>query len=285
MDFREIRTPLPRKRALTLPLPEKPTWIKWRKQKTKEQTQCLLMKLPLELREEIYRQVLGNKVVRIWRTFDELGHTSCPTQVVKKRRGWLNGRLLPDGPRKKPRPINRANGNLALLLTCREIYSEAINTLYTQNTIQLLDFDKQAFEIPALLRRVLLPQRFFAIRSLEIPINLSHWRHYISYCPKGWIDCERWKGPLPESTWDVIATMKGLRRLRVRIRFYLREWYFAYGDYNAPPTEEILLGPLMELNWIPDFQVEVSWPADDNSERTLRNAPFRLTRVCEDDEA
>jgi hypothetical protein len=56
------------------------------------------------------------------------------------------------------------------------------------------------------------------------------------------------------------------------------------GD-DAPPTEEILLRPLMELDWIPDFQVEVSWPADDNSERTLQNAPFRLTRMCEDDEA
>ena len=119
--FREIKTPLPRKRALTLPLPEKLAWIKWRKQKTKEQTRCLLMKLPMELREEIYRQVLGNKTIRIWRTFDELGHTSSPTPVVKKRGGRLNGRLVPDGPRRKPRPINRVNGNLALLLTCRQM--------------------------------------------------------------------------------------------------------------------------------------------------------------------
>jgi hypothetical protein len=77
--------------------------------------------------------------------------------------------------------------------------------------------------------------------------------------------------------------MKGLRRLRLNI-----ECELLYDKSHAQrafetwfATEEELLRPAMKLDWIPDFEVTVSWPVNDDSERVLRNAPFKLKRASD----
>lgn len=171
-------------------------------------------------------------------------------------------------------------------LTRRISYSEAIDILYSGNTIRLLDSDHSAYELPLLLQHLFLPERFRAIRSLEIPITLTTMQNYLYYHRKELaLASGDWTGSLPQSTWDVITTMKGLRKLRVQFLCKFQAFVDAEDTEEGlpSPTEEKLLRPLLKLGWIPDFGVEVSWPADQDSKRVLLDAPFKLTRRCDED--
>ncbi|KAJ5266768.1 hypothetical protein N7478_009576 [Penicillium angulare] len=76
--------------------------------------------------------------------------------------------------------------------------------------------------------------------------------------------------------------MKDLRRLRVR--FLCKLDVYVDGEEGLPsPLEANLLEPLMKLDWIPDFSVEVSWPASQESKEFLEIAPFEVIRECEED--
>lgn len=73
------RPALRRKRALTLPLPENSSGVLSEKptQRTYDQKQSRLFKLPLELREQIYREVLSGPPIHIIRKQKKLGHLRC----------------------------------------------------------------------------------------------------------------------------------------------------------------------------------------------------------------
>jgi hypothetical protein len=106
---RELQSPLPRKRALTLPLPEERTWKPWRRRQTRRQDQCLLLKkLPPELREQIYHYVLGGKTILI-------GRGTCR----------LHTKWLPAEDGEGDPTIDEVSGikfrRIPLLLTCREM--------------------------------------------------------------------------------------------------------------------------------------------------------------------
>lgn len=49
-------------------------------------------------------------------------------------------------------------------------------------------------------------------------------------------------------------------------------------DYMTAEQEAMLFAPLMGLDWLRDFKVEVTWPANEGSESFLRGAPFDLAR-------
>ncbi|KAJ5608913.1 hypothetical protein N7528_009480 [Penicillium herquei] len=290
-SFQGVQTPLPRKRALTLPLPENTettwNWKAWKRvgPKTEEQSQCLLLnRLPAEIRLQIYGYVLGNKTTRIWRSNDGFQHTSARTEDLLPRLMNINGCFMPRWHRwRNSDPIICATGNLSLLLTCRKIYSEAIDILYSGNTIRLLDNNHPAFTLPQSLQQIFLPERFLAIRSLEIPITLTTMQSYLQYHRKDLaLASGSWKEPLPQDTWDIVAMMKGLRELKVRFQCTI-EAYVENEEGLPSPTEENLLMPLMKLDWIPNFSVEVSWAENRDSERVLRNAPFEIIRKCEEE--
>lgn len=118
-----VGTPVPRKRALTLPLAETSIWGLWRQPKTEQQSECLFFnRLPPEIRLQIYHLALGNKTVRIWRSNDGLQHTSALTKDLMPRLMDINGCIMPRWHRwRNPERIVRARGNLALLLTCRKM--------------------------------------------------------------------------------------------------------------------------------------------------------------------
>ncbi|KAJ6020635.1 hypothetical protein N7540_006139 [Penicillium herquei] len=289
VPFQGIQTPLPRKRALTLPLPESTvtrwSWKAWKQPKTEDQTQCLFLnRLPPEIRIQIYLHVLGNKTTRIWRSNDGFQHTSARTEDLLPRLMNINGCFMPRWHRwRNSAPIICATGNLSLLLTCRKIYSEAIDILYSGNTIRLLDNNHPAFTLPQSLQQTFLPERFLAIRSLEIPITLTTMQSYLQYHRKDLaLASGSWKEPLPQDTWDIVAKMKGLRELKVRFQCTI-EAYVENEEGLPSATEENLLMPLMKLDWIPDFSVEVSWAENRDSERALRNAPFEIIRKCEEE--
>lgn len=159
-------------------------------------------------------------------------------------------------------------------------YSEAINILYSGNTLQLDDGALPAFELPSELRRVFVPERFNAIRSLDVRITFWHsgdldlYNTELESQPPG-----RYGGPITDNVWDVITAMKGLRRLLVRFVGIKFGWS-PQSRFPWFTSEEAALQPLMKIDWIPEFRVEVPWPANPDSEKVYQHAPFQLAWGC-----
>ena len=103
-----------RPRSLTLPLENaQKVGIRRTKQQTLEQPDCMLLQLPFELREQIYRFVLGGKCVAQDIGGIRIGDTSDPWPPYEKPGGERRG-LKPWGWI----PMRKTN-MLSLLLTCR----------------------------------------------------------------------------------------------------------------------------------------------------------------------
>lgn len=157
------------------------------------QTCALLTKLPLELREMIFQEVLGNSQIHILSLPKRMGHITCQSQDRDHRRlcfpprertdprvlyPWFDGQhnLYPYGHGDQGqvaiwappacdfyRDFDLSHSRLPLLQSCRQIYSEAINLLYTKNT-----FD---FAHPRTLiwfTRTIVPERLALIASLQL---------------------------------------------------------------------------------------------------------------------
>jgi hypothetical protein len=96
---REVVLPKTRERALTLPLPDPPTVLisKFRAfhimgqnggpqsvpQKTLDQSQSILFTLPFEIRQIIWKMVVGGGVLHVMRLNDGLGHVRCMGSPAK----------------------------------------------------------------------------------------------------------------------------------------------------------------------------------------------------------
>ncbi|KAI9835241.1 MAG: hypothetical protein M1837_003879 [Sclerophora amabilis] len=179
--------PLPsrRPRALTLPLPDPGfKWPRRRTQKTFAQTGSALFRLPAEIRNQIYNEVLVNQT--------PLALVNTPHKLSLLRFGrW---EMLP------------------LLRSCRRVYSEAVGIIYEENTFRfhgLQDLDH--------FKAVILPPRWHAIRSLVIIYGLHFYlwsrdpNDPIVNPDLGQIKSS-WK-----RTWGTIARMQGLKELRMTI--------------------------------------------------------------------
>lgn len=137
--WRKDIPPLPRrKRALTLPLPLPPSPAYLRKtgkgkQRTEDQLQSLfLTRLPLEIRELIYKYTLCNSThIHIFRRVDRrLGHCNCHfahRRVHQLRAGSPRGDICP-AVIQSTGPLIPAIGEdddgealLPLLITCRKV--------------------------------------------------------------------------------------------------------------------------------------------------------------------
>ncbi|OJJ02449.1 hypothetical protein ASPVEDRAFT_53136 [Aspergillus versicolor CBS 583.65] len=93
----------------------------------------LLATLSPELRVMVWEQVLGGMRIHIIQRADRrMGHIVCPAlEACDICRGGL-----PPSCCKESRPHIPGSGLLALLLTCKQIYSESIHLLYTLNTFE-----------------------------------------------------------------------------------------------------------------------------------------------------
>lgn len=140
-------SPLPRKRkrALTNPLPPIEMSrdlsysirysVRRARQRTEEQDKCLFLeRLPIELREMVYEEVLaggGRKLVHILRKRGRLGHWRCriqngeevcEAQSQKCVEGWLEyKRKLWHLDKQGRVDLRTDSGLLNLLLTCRSV--------------------------------------------------------------------------------------------------------------------------------------------------------------------
>jgi hypothetical protein len=78
----------------------------------------------------------------------------------------------------------QATGLLPLLVTCRRIYSEAINTLYSANTFDFWQ-NRVAFHF---LKVMLPPQRLRSIRRFRWDMQIPHHPNINSRSRRDWID-------------------------------------------------------------------------------------------------
>lgn len=117
------------------------------------------------------------------------------------------------------------------------------------------------------LQSTIVPANFHAIRSLEISVIHPLVKKEPQSLDEEWFSW--W-----EDAWDVIKGMRGLVYIQVWIKMYqvLEE------DFVTAEQEAKLFAPLMGLDWLRGFKVEVSWPPTEGSQSLLHGAPFDLDR-------
>ncbi|KAL2047291.1 hypothetical protein N7G274_001311 [Stereocaulon virgatum] len=142
----------------------------------------LLTNLPFELRQFIYQSCLGGHQISLFPNPKRLNGTGASSPQ---------------------------SNLLALLLTCKQIYTEAISTLYTHNI-----FSTSSLYCILHLNDLILPQRVNTIRSFTLywtsgtlPQQTSH-DHRYEYTSK----YTQWA-----IVWANLAAMQGLEDLRVEL--------------------------------------------------------------------
>ena len=147
-----------------------------REQQTYLQQQCaFLSRLPLDVRMMIYELVLGGMTFHI--TTNEPAKTRILSYLCKRphRMGDGTHQVCYASDERRPSSAPRydypqATGLLPLLVTCRRVYSEAIETLYSANI-----FDVWANRVAmGLLKGMIPPQRLRCIRCFRWDMQLPH---------------------------------------------------------------------------------------------------------------
>ncbi|KAL4940126.1 hypothetical protein BDV06DRAFT_224368 [Aspergillus oleicola] len=199
-------TALPRRRrALTIPLPRART-SRDVGQRTLCQQQSRFFKLPIELRDMIYREVLESPFkLHVWRTHKRLCSVRCEygpsypwgLDITYRYSVCCRPLLARDGSVQRRREGTdgpRQDQLLPLLCSCRRIYSESIALLYTRN--KFVFDDNRTFK---LFPTVIPSHRLGTIRFLYI-------RFYTFKDDQ--ID------PKSEATWKQLCrTLTGMKRL------------------------------------------------------------------------
>ncbi|KAL8903297.1 MAG: hypothetical protein Q9171_007450 [Xanthocarpia ochracea] len=238
------------RRARNKKLKERPSQLPQRKRNLSElslvsSTNAIapFLRLPPELRLVIYDLVMGNNRF-------ELAHvpkhivlqTRLELEVVQVRSGAMVKRVL---------NWNKQLYHLSLPLTCRQIYRESIDLLYSSNTF--------AFDDPHVLVNLatfcLPPQRLHAIRNLELTWRQPDIDHNPMFDPE--YDKIAW-----EECWTVITNKLHLSFLKVYLSIAyqarLRDHPESVHDWVQPL---LLLKQVasIELCWIARGPGRVPW--------------------------
>ncbi|KAL8994268.1 MAG: hypothetical protein Q9169_005703 [Polycauliona sp. 2 TL-2023] len=197
------------------------------------------LRLPVELRLAIYTMAMGNQRL-------ELKHVS--KHIVLQERLEVEVVYFPPGIMTKKKKLvdwNMQLYHLSLPLTCRQIYRETIDLLYSSNTFAL----DEPHALINLTTCCLPPQRLQAIKNLEVtwkqpdpdPMDDS------VYDEIAWQEC-----------WTLIATKLKLSSLKVRVRIAFRLLYDApdCSKSNHDWIKPLLLLrdiPALEIVWTPGY--------------------------------
>ncbi|KAL8904244.1 MAG: hypothetical protein Q9207_003405 [Kuettlingeria erythrocarpa] len=171
-------------------------------------THCqFLSVLPLEIRQEIYKYVVGCKRVHIVRRGKQMAHVRCKCLDTADTDFTRTCRLAARRTHQRDsRLASTSNGNVALLTTCRQIYTEAVGILYSTNTF---DFDHQ--DLFLFFARSILPQRLAMIRTLHLCLGTANIDQ--PFPPSGEPALNGWS-----LMWETIGReMLALRHLRLRL--------------------------------------------------------------------
>lgn len=238
-DARQVPTaPAPR-RPLTPRLPADRT-----AQETADQSQSPFFRLPLELRQEIYKQVLGSSNIHVTHAV-ALRHlrckcASCPGYASYYDYGGAWKRTWACDSSKYDYDGDRLS--IALLLSCRWMYAEAIGLLYSSNT-----FTFQNSEVLRRFLHLLTPVRRACLTAVHMDV------------------CADLVGgdSLRNGTCEDLAELPGLRSLELRV--------------HPPPSPQYLAGfnDLSELKGMPNTRrVRVYLPDQSEAPAWMHEGPF-----------
>ncbi|KAF2812495.1 uncharacterized protein BDZ99DRAFT_569164 [Mytilinidion resinicola] len=227
-----------------------------------------LWKLPFELRTTIWKYALGGNYIHILKKRGRLGHAYCPAEHPEEfarvdkcsyplKDGFSVSTAFPF--RTKP---------LGLISSCRQIYSETVDILYSHNTFSFDDLDALNW-----FGLTTLPRRRELITKLHFEYELVKTAQIFQpQLPpndtKTWIDA-----------CNVLASMTNLQELRIIVNSPS-----GYSANNVFPLFPEFLEPLSHLSIAGRFDVYVPWPANHPAENRLvpAEASFEIKRLDED---
>ncbi|KAL8768297.1 MAG: hypothetical protein Q9209_005436 [Squamulea sp. 1 TL-2023] len=191
--------------------------------------QSLLSRLPLELRQQIYSYVLHAP----WE-FIRLVRQESIAVGTRKRSRFI---ALPVGSWQ----ICSHSHRTAVLWTCRQIYTEAIDSLY-----QRIPFYAELPSVFMAFATIVAPQQFDKIRHLHFFLYRKH------YLAKPVWKFESQSRSEWNTFWVTIAGIRHLRTLNVDIVFPVR----AIRDAKDQSMCQAILRPLLALSGLQDFSLE-----------------------------
>ena len=259
-----IPPPLPTRRTRRLTISSLAGTREAKPQTSLQPQARLFSKLPPEIRQSIFGYVVAGNTLHITRMPLRLGHVTCfePWNTDRSfHKCWgmeVLGSTLYHGPFDKNR-CNDLDGLLNLLKTCRRIYSETIDLLYTGNT-----FDTNTPVCMTLFFDAVLPHRFNMIRSLQTTWKIS----------AKWFTEE----PSPsqekheyDRAWLILCGMENLRKLSVELA--VTSFY--------PSMTQSIERKIFVLPWkveLPQkWEFVTNWHLGDSG-ADVNGAPFRITR-------
>lgn len=224
-------------------------------------TSAFLAKLPLELRQQIYSEYYEDAVLNISRTVNGLQtRLTASTDSHNPRYNKTDRRYR-----------HVETGLLDLPLTCRQVYAESIDYLYSCNTFRC------AHPTDILgLQKEFLPQRFEAITSLRFEFAYF-WLLEDHGDGSRQVIKDEWR-----KVWEVVASLPHLERVVVRLFGAGRRNGRPMGvDYPNDEVGDAVLEPLRLVTRPKLFDVQVSWQVADPT--AFEGAPFRfhgVNRTC-----
>ncbi|KAK2858446.1 hypothetical protein FQN49_004727 [Arthroderma sp. PD_2] len=298
--------PLPsrRKRALSIDDSGQEQKGGKKKQLVHNQAQSPFFQLPLEIRLIIYEYAVGIGKVHIVHTArrklasfpctsnaevvgDDGNPDTQPCDCVSMRVRYA--RRQREGIEREdilgPVVCNRSGiSALPFLRSCRKVYTEAIDLLYSKRTFSF----EQPYAFYAMAHSI-LPRRLRLVSSIEI----IPWDWNVFYD-----DC-RWQTPrestltkqyfnaaeTPHNTWEVVCDtlakkMDGLKHLRLRVYSRLRRTLSSCEPYPSyREATEIMCRPMYQIRGVETFEVIVCWSVTWSMQE---NPPFKLiTPICQ----
>ncbi|KAF2710722.1 hypothetical protein K504DRAFT_453786 [Pleomassaria siparia CBS 279.74] len=243
---------------------------------TIDQTLTPLMRLPMELRQMIYRYVLGDSTMHMVLKEQKLGHLRCKAESTITCPMGYNGLTLSReccwgkvdsaniwSPQNGNKEEPTDGGIVPLLRSCRQIYSESIKFLYSTNAFSFSDLDALRY-----FSCTVLPQRFNLIQNLDIEWAMA-WPIYDPIAQQLLLVNPALYPPNDEATWEetwrIISNMPNLRVVRVSLLYF--------DGFRDTACEEKMLAPLRKVTRPETFEVHVSWQGQE-----ITDAPFDLTR-------
>ncbi|KAI4153826.1 MAG: hypothetical protein L6R39_001496 [Caloplaca ligustica] len=197
----------------------------------------IMHRLPLEIRQEIYAYVLGTQrnllillPFKIRAVPDEGWVSGHPLDAD------INGRLI------NCEELRFWPQRTALLRTCRQVYVEAAELLYTRSTFVIKHphiLPRFAQSIPA--------KRFNSIRHLCVTISLRRCGPSSAYRPGPGRYIEEWN-----HLWETAAGIQHLQTLELT----LRECVFRHSPDLDYPIYRAVLEPLLKIRGLRSFHIQ-----------------------------
>lgn len=199
-----------------------------------------MVKLPYEIRRMIYIYVLGDEIIHLHHPWGKprIGHYRCQ---------WsLNGGYHTHNDHGSTQKDAR-HGKMGLVKTCRAIYNESINVLYTTNTFSVQTCSN--LETFIWFTKSIRPCRLASITDMYINMLAECFAPFWTDMTAGskfWDFICDWG-----RVWETMATqMPALKTLRVRLRRQTQELGLS--------TNENWIRPMLKVRGLKKFELELT---------------------------